>query len=158
MTLGVLVCELQVSTRQVHELSSHGPEPPTSHVQNGLVDGKGGIQGESGSHQAEGPDRPRVCWGAKQLFTICSRSSHSATLPQACEFPMWQMERGAQDGRELDRKEKMLRSNRDKTQGPGPALASAGRRDYGYWQAEQHQTWRSWAGMLFPPDQTMEEL
>lgn len=67
MTLGVLVCELQVSTRQVHELSSSGPEPPTSHVQNGLVDGRGGIQGESESHRAEGPDRPRLCWGAKQL-------------------------------------------------------------------------------------------
>lgn len=68
------------------------------------------------------------------------------------------MERGAQDGSELNRKEKMLRPNRDKAHGPGPALASAGRRDYGYRQAEQHQAWLSWASMTFPPDQTTEEL
>lgn len=153
MSLRVLVCELQVSTRQVHELSSHGPEPPTSHVQNGPVDGRGGIQGES-----ESPDQPGCVGELSSWTAIFSGSSHSTALPQSCEIPMWQMERGAQDGSELDRKEKMLRPNRDRAQGPGPALSSAGRRDYGYRQSEQHQARLSWASMPFPPDQTTEEL
>lgn len=124
----------------------------------GLWMGKGALKESRGATKQKALTGPGCVGELSSWTAIFSRSSHSATLPQACEFPRWQMESGIQDGRELDKKEKMLRSNRDKAQGPGPALASAGRRDYGYRQAEQHQTWLSWESMPFPPDQTIEEL